>query len=187
MPEPLLTRDEEVVLAARILSGDQSAIDELVRRSTRLQNWMVAQSDLAPWLTGQERSQACARGAVEAARRFDPAKGRFSTYCVIWIRKCLREDQKAAKSPYTWNMEMSLVRDGGAADLERERVDASVEADSILSVLSDRERAVMEMLHGIGDGVVRTIEEAGRELGISRTRAYHLKKRAMRKMRRKKI
>jgi RNA polymerase sigma factor (sigma-70 family) len=194
MPEPLLTREEEVVLAARILSGDHTAIEELVRRSARIQNWMVAKAHLAPDLTTQERAQACATGAIEAAMRFDPRKGRFSGYCFPWMEKFLRLDQmeKTGQRRYTpgrvVNADMSYTRDGGAAELERERVEAAMEAERVMECLSDRERELIKLTHGFGEGkVAMTLVEAGAAMGISLTRAYQLKKRAMRKMRRKKI
>jgi len=52
-----------------------------------------------------------------------------------------------------------------------------------LAILTTRERAVMTLRYGIGDGRSRTLLEVGKELGISRERVHQLEVVALKKIR----
>ncbi|RKZ00978.1 MAG: hypothetical protein DRQ10_03035 [Candidatus Hydrothermota bacterium] len=63
---------------------------------------------------------------------------------------------------------------------ERERRDKIREA---LKILKPRDRRVLELYFGLRDGRPRTLEEIGREMGVSRERIRQLKDRALRQIR----
>jgi RNA polymerase primary sigma factor len=86
---PLITRDEEVDLARLIRTGDQEALDKLVRSNLRFvvsvakkyQNQGVSLSDLI-----NEGNL----GLIRAAHKFDETKGiKFISYAVWWIRQAI--------------------------------------------------------------------------------------------------
>ena len=57
------------------------------------------------------------------------------------------------------------------------------ELHQALALLNPRERMVITLRYGIGDGRCRTLLEIGKELGISRERVRQLEVRSLKKMR----
>lgn len=53
----------------------------------------------------------------------------------------------------------------------------------ILSDLSPKERAILEMRHGLKDGIMRTLEEVGKEFGVTRERIRQIEAKAHEKIR----
>ncbi len=53
----------------------------------------------------------------------------------------------------------------------------------ILNDLSPKERKILEMRHGLTDGVVRTLEEVGREFGVTRERIRQIEAKAHERIR----
>ncbi len=53
----------------------------------------------------------------------------------------------------------------------------------VLSTLTDRERRVLSLRFGIGDGSARTLEEVGNEFSVTRERVRQIEAKALRKMR----
>jgi RNA polymerase primary sigma factor len=53
----------------------------------------------------------------------------------------------------------------------------------VLSSLTERERKVLELRFGLGDGYSRTLEEVGRQFNVTRERIRQIEAKALRKMR----
>ena len=84
---PLLTAEEEIVLARKVQQGDLAARNRMIESNLRLvvsiarpyQNQGVAFMDLI------EEGNL---GLIRAVEKFDPDMGnRFSTYATLWIRQ----------------------------------------------------------------------------------------------------
>ena len=55
--------------------------------------------------------------------------------------------------------------------------------DDVLDSLTERERRVLELRFGLDDGRSRTLEEVGREFGVTRERIRQIEAKALRKLR----
>jgi RNA polymerase primary sigma factor len=86
---PLLSSQQEIAIARRVRSGDEEAMQELVKRNLRFvisvakkyQNRGMALTDLI----GEGNV-----GLLTAARKFDPDQGvKFISYAVWWIRQAI--------------------------------------------------------------------------------------------------
>jgi len=53
----------------------------------------------------------------------------------------------------------------------------------VLGSLNERERKVLELRFGLGDGYSRTLEEVGRQFRVTRERIRQIEAKALRKMR----
>ena len=67
--------------------------------------------------------------------------------------------------------------DAASKELLREQV------RNVLNFLTERERAVIEMRFGLNDGKDHTLEEVGREFGVTRERIRQIEAKALRKLR----
>jgi RNA polymerase primary sigma factor len=86
---PLLSREEEVDLATRAQAGDQEALDELIVSNLRYVV-SVARRYLGYGLSLADLINEGDIGLIQAAHRFDPARGvKFITYAVWWIRQVI--------------------------------------------------------------------------------------------------
>ena len=57
------------------------------------------------------------------------------------------------------------------------------QVEDVLSTLSDRERRVLQLRFGLSDGRSRTLEEVGRDFGVTRERIRQIEAKALRKLR----
>ncbi len=71
-------------------------------------------------------------------------------------------------------------------DSPEQSVSQRILADQVRDVLNDltfKEKKILEMRNGIGDGVYRTLEEVGREFGVTRERIRQIEAKAHEKIR----
>ena len=129
-------------------------------------------------------------GLIKAAEKFDCDRGfRFSTYATWWIRQAITRAiaDQALESPVGEEEDSSLgdfVADenaeapGKAAD----RAMVAQQINQALKSLTPREEKVIRLRFGLDDGRPRTLEEVGRDFGVTRERVRQIEAKAIRKL-----
>jgi RNA polymerase primary sigma factor len=106
----------------------------------------------------------------------------------------VREILKISQDPVSLEMPIGEEEDSNLGDfIEDHKAPAPADAASrqmlkeqmedVLATLSVREREVLTMRFGLEDGRSRTLEEVGREFGVTRERIRQIEAKALRKLR----
>ena len=109
---PLLTKDEELVLAEGVKNGDRAALNELIESNLSfVVKVSIEYRNLG--LPFEDLLNEGNIGLIEAAHRYDASKGtKFITYAIWWIRKsilkALSEHSNLVRVP---NYQMKKVRE----------------------------------------------------------------------------
>jgi len=125
-----------------------------------------------------------------AGQPLDPALKRRLRRAATKVRRITR----IAQEPMSLETPVGTEEDSLLGDfIEDESVPGPVDATSqqllreqiqnVLGQLSARERMVLERRYGLVDGQSRTLEEVGREMGVTRERVRQIEAKALRKLR----
>ena len=106
----------------------------------------------------------------------------------------VREIMKVSQEPVSLETPIGEEEDSHLGDFIEDRsAPAPAEAatfqllreqiEDVLSTLSDRERRVLQLRFGLEDGRSRTLEEVGRDFGVTRERIRQIEAKALRKLR----
>jgi len=136
---------------------------------------------------------------IRTSRRLQQELGREPTSEEIAAEMGLppdkvREILKISQEPVSLEMPIGEEEDSNLGDfIEDSKALAPSDAaslkllkeqvDDVLGSLGDRERRVLELRFGLDDGRTRTLEEVGREFGVTRERIRQIEAKALRKLR----
>jgi len=106
----------------------------------------------------------------------------------------IREIMKAAQEPVSLEAPVGEEDDSHLGDFipDAEAMSPSsfasnsmlkYELEEVLNTLTEREKKVLQMRFGLTDGLTKTLEEVGREFGVTRERIRQIEAKALRKLR----
>ncbi len=232
----LITPEEEVSLAKKIIKGDELAMNKLVNSNLRFVI-SVAKEYQGQGVPLVDLISEGNYGLIKAAKKFDHTKGfRFISYAVWWVKQSIlqslcehsrtvrlpvnivnqlskvkkemakfeQQNQRKATSndmdlstlnhPTCGSLNEKINEDGDEVldlveDNTFEKPDSNIlteevlksELDKTLSILSEREKRIVDMYFGI-DGGSLTLEQIGDEFGLTKERIRQIKEKALRKL-----
>lgn len=189
-------------LTILIQQGDEQARQTLIEHNLRLVTH-IAKMYYHPKVELLDLIQEGNLGLIEAVDRFNPEMGlRFSTFAVWWIRKrILRylgrgEDLVRLDTPIKGEegealclgdtiMDEETILGGPACegqDTQLEQEESRQQMLKRIERLSKREKEVLMMLYGVTEERALTPQEVAERLGVSIRRFYHIRDRALKKL-----
>lgn len=247
---PLLTAEEEVALADRVLEGDESAREHMIKANLRLVV-KIARDYSSYGVPLADLISEGNIGLMKAVEKFDPEKGgKLSTYAAWWIKQSIKralsnqgktirlpvhlvdklarirritailaeelgreptDDElveelgiprqklamlkQASQRPTSLDAPVNddvgmtyaeMICDDAAADPLESLANKNHhgELEDLLKLLNDRESSIIDQRFGLNGKKPLTLEEIGRNFGVSRERIRQLQNSAIAKMKR---
>lgn len=195
---PPLSAAEEVDLIERLSRGEEDVRTVLVERNLRLVVY-IAKKFENTGIAIEDLTSIGAIGLIKAVNTFDPNKKiKLATYASRCIENeilmFLRKNNKI-RSEISFDEPLNVDWDGNELLLSdvfgtdddmiyqsiEEEVDRSLLVTA-LSLLSGREKRIMELRFGLDNGVEKTQKEVADMLGISQSYISRLEKKILRKL-----
>ena len=201
--EQLLTEEQEARLSARILQGDERALNRLIEANLRFVV-VIARQYQGQGLSMEDLVSEGNLGLMKAARKFDATRGlRFVNYAVVFIRqqieKAVRKESdeqrvestrdgqtRSVDAPLGSKANVSLLSvlvNADSPQADQRVYNASLE-DAIersLQTLNERETVVVNAYFGIGEER-QTMAEIAERMSLKRERVRQIRDRAVRRL-----
>jgi RNA polymerase sporulation-specific sigma factor len=197
-PQPLDEKEEEMYIA-KLKSGDSNAKNILVERNLRLvahivKKYSFQNKDLDDLIS------IGTVGLIKAIDSYDSSKGtRLATYAARCIENeilMLFRNNKKVKGEVFLQDPIGVDKEGNEIclidvlssenDSVLETVESNLQIRSLYnkmnSILSIREKEIIEMRYGLIDGHSKTQREIAALLGISRSYVSRIEKKALKKL-----
>ena len=201
--EKLLSEDDEKRLSARILKGDERALNRLIEANLRFVI-VIARQYQGQGLAMEDLVSEGNMGLMKAARKFDAERGlRFVNYAVVFIRqqieKALKKESaeqrvegtrdgqtRSVDAPLGSKANVSLLSvlvntDSPQADQRVYNANLEDAVERALQTLNERESAVINAYFGIGEERM-TMADIGERMNLKRERVRQIRNRAVRRL-----
>ena len=190
---PPLSADEEGECLRELVHGDPEARNQLIVHNLRLVVY-IAKKFESTGIGVEDLVSIGTIGLIKAVNTFCPSRNiKLATYasrCIeneilMFLRKSVNiKNEVSIDEPLNidWDGNELLLSDvlGTESDVVHHNLEKDVEKNLLRTAiehLSKRERTIMEMRFGLGDGVERTQKEVADMLGISQSYISRLEKR----------
>ena len=201
--EQLLSPEEEQGLSARVLKGDERAVNKLIEANLRFVV-VIARQYQGRGLAMEDLVSEGNIGLMKAARKYDATKGlRFVNYAVVPIRQqiekalkvesaeqrveSVRDGQtRSVDAPLGTKTNMSLLSvlvdsNSPLADERLLRSNVETAVEYALRSLNERESQVVNAFFGIGQEHA-TMAEIAEDMNLKRERVRQIRDKAIRRM-----
>ena len=201
--ERLLSNEDEARLSARILQGDNRALNKLIEANLRFVV-VIARQYQGRGLSMEDLVSEGNMGLMKAARKYDAGKGlRFVNYAVVFIRQQIEKALKiesaeqrveSGRDGQTRSVDaplgskpnvslLSVLVDANSPQADERVYNSSVEAavEYALRSLDEREGRVVNAFFGIGQDHL-TMAEIAQDMGLKRERVRQIRNKAIRRL-----
>ncbi|HHU82654.1 MAG TPA: RNA polymerase sporulation sigma factor SigE [Firmicutes bacterium] len=195
---PPLTMEEENYLLEKLRTGDRTVRGLLIERNLRLVVY-IARKFENTGIGIEDLISIGTIGLIKAVNTFNPEKKiKLATYASRCIENeilmYLRRNNKTRSEVsfdeplnVDWDGNELLLSDvlGTENDITYKRLEEEVDKDLLaaaMSLLSGREKIIVELRFGLKDGVEKTQKEVADFLGISQSYISRLEKRIIKKL-----
>ena len=195
-----LSREEETFLSKQWKENkDIKSRNKLVESNLKFVA-NVARNYKGLGLSYSDLIQEGNKGLFKAADKFEPERGnKFISYAVNWIRQSIlealskRNSLKSSELPDETKFDNDI--DGEACisledayldlsdDEKRREKDINTVTQFLLTGLTSREKYVVCQYNGINEKKPKTLEEIGKNLGLTKERVRQINEKAMKKLR----
>lgn len=201
--EQLLSEEQEARLSARILQGDERALNRLIEANLRFVV-VIARQYQGQGLSMEDLVSEGNLGLMKAARKFDATRGlRFVNYAVVFIRqqieKAVRKESdeqrvESTRDGQTHSVDaplgskanvslLSVLVNTDSPQADQRVYNASLEnaVERSLQTLNERETFVINAYFGIGEER-QTMAEIAERMDLKRERVRQIRNRAVRRL-----
>lgn len=186
-----LSREKERELAEKIQQGDNKALNELVEANLK---YVVTIAKKFAW-TGLPLYDLISEGnlgLIRAAKKFDPDRGtKFITCARPWITQAIQlYVQNSNVDKEFTNVDDYIFEDEANEEMINTDFEEEVHniqsrsnaIDELLSCLTKREYRVLQSYFGLNNCKEMTLDEIGKEMGLTQERVRQIKDESIEKL-----